>query len=299
MAPIGSEQPGANLPAPYRSPWLVLAGDLVAVGADLALRCRELWRRNRQGELSCPRFWPGSIAAVFWPLVVVLAVGLLGAGLWGLARPGALPASAPPGLISRGVSNDPSPALALPGLASTALASTALASPGADAMAQNQPPPIPLLQREVLPQTPASEAPGAQGPAPGATQGQGASPGSGSPGSPPASAAQDRQLPLGDGALALEPPPIAANPLESWRQRPEAAGLLLQVGGDPASSRIQLVLSDAFGQLPGSEQQQRADLWLGWAHDWGYDQLELRGLRGTLLGREARVGGGMILGFSP
>jgi len=166
-------------------------------------------------------------------------------------------------------------------------------------MAQNQPPPIPLVQREVLPQPPASEAPGAQGPAPGATPGPGARPGSSSPGSPPASAAQDGQPPLGDGALALEPPPIAANPLESWLQRPEAAGLLLQVCGDPASSRIQLVLSDAFGQLPGSEQQQRADLWLGWAQDWGYGHLELRGLRGTLLGREARVGGGMILGFSP
>ena len=58
MAPIGPEQPGANLPAPYRSPWSVLAGDLVAVGADIGLRCRELWRRNRHGELPCPRFWP-------------------------------------------------------------------------------------------------------------------------------------------------------------------------------------------------------------------------------------------------
>ena len=38
MAPIGPEPPGANLPAPYRSPWSLLAGDLVAVGADLALR---------------------------------------------------------------------------------------------------------------------------------------------------------------------------------------------------------------------------------------------------------------------
>ena len=74
---------------------------------------------------------------------------------------------------------------------------------------------------------------------------------------------------------------------------------MLQVGGEPGSSRIQLVLSDAFGQLQASQQQQRADLWLAWAQDWGYDQLELRDQRGALLGREARVGGGMILGFSP
>ena len=97
----------------------------------------------------------------------------------------------------------------------------------------------------------------------------------------------------------MESPPIEINPLESWRLRPEAAGLLLQVGGDPGTSRIQLVLSDAFDQLRASEQQQRADLWLAWAQDWGYDHLELRGQGGSLLGREARVGGGMILGFSP
>ena len=48
-----------------------------------------------------------------------------------------------------------------------------------------------------------------------------------------------------------------------------------------------------------AKQQQHADLWLTWAQDWGYDQLELRGQDGSLLGREARVGGGMILGFSP
>jgi hypothetical protein len=105
--------------------------------------------------------------------------------------------------------------------------------------------------------------------------------------------------PEGNGALVLETPPIEPDPLESWRLRPEAAGLLLQVGGDPGTSRIQLVLSDAFGQLRASEQQQRADLWLAWAQDWGYDHLELRGQGGSLLGREARVGGGMILGFSP
>ena len=93
MAPIGPEQPGANLPAPYRSPWSVLAGDLVAVGADIGLRCRELWRRNRHGELPCPRFWPASWAASFWPLLLVGAVALLGAGLRVGARPGASPAA--------------------------------------------------------------------------------------------------------------------------------------------------------------------------------------------------------------
>ena len=89
MAPIGAEQPGTDLPAPYRSPWLALGGDLVAVAADLRLRCRELWRRNRSGELPYPKAWPRSLAASFWPFVLVGSVALLGAGLWIGARPGA------------------------------------------------------------------------------------------------------------------------------------------------------------------------------------------------------------------
>jgi len=256
MAPIGSEQPGTNLPAPYRSPWLVLGGDLLAVAADLRLRCRELWRRNRSGELPHPKAWPAFLAASFWPLVLVGALGLLGAGLWLRARPGALPASVPPELMSSGDRSDGFPALA---------------PPGADPQSQ------PMLPLEGLGQPPAPGIPGGQ------SNAAGASPAPDSP-------APDFQ--------DLERPPDP-NPLESWRQRPEAAGLLLQVGGEPGSSRIQLVLSDAFSQLQASQQQQRADLWLAWAQDWGYDQLELRDQRGALLGREARVGGGMILGFSP
>ena len=286
MAPIGPEQPGANLPAPYRSPWLMLAGDLVAVGADIGLRCRELWRRNRHGELPCPRFWPASLAASFWPLLLVGAVALLGAGLWVGARPGASPAAVPPWLIASGASTHDSPDLA-----------PVVADPQtqAQSQAQSQAP----LQPEVGPQAPVPGSPGAQSKAPGSAPGPGARPGSGSPGASTGSGAEDLRPPEGDGALALEPPPIEPDPLESWRLRPEAAGLLLQVGGDPGTSRIQLVLSDAFGQLRASEQQQRADLWLAWAQDWGYDHLELRGQGGSLLGREARVGGGMILGFSP
>jgi hypothetical protein len=103
----------------------------------------------------------------------------------------------------------------------------------------------------------------------------------------------------GDGPLAVDPSPPDPNPLASWLQRPEAAGLLLQAQVDPGASRIELVVAEAFRQLSLGEQQQRADLWLGWAQDWGYDQVELRDPGGALLGREARVGGGMILGFSP
>ena len=290
MAPIRPEElPAANLPAPYRSPWSLLAADLVAVGADLVLRWRELWRRNRQGQLPCPRFWPASMAASFWPLALVLALALLAAGLWVGARPGASPAAVPPGLNASGPASPGSPGLEPPG-----------PDPQAPSLAQSPASPQP----ELGPQAPDPGGPGSESKAPGVPPGPGPSPVAGSPGSPPASGLEIGPPPQVDGARALvsppvESPPLEPNPLESWLQRPEAAGLLLQVGGDPTTSRIQLVLSDGFGQLQTREQQQQADLWLTWAQDWGYDQLELRGQDGSLLGREARVGGGMILGFSP
>ncbi|WP_114993383.1 hypothetical protein [Synechococcus sp. UW179A] len=64
-----------SLPAPYQSPWEALRQDLPAAAADLRLRFQELWRRNREGDLSTPGFWPQDLAPLFWP--VLLAVGLL------------------------------------------------------------------------------------------------------------------------------------------------------------------------------------------------------------------------------
>ena len=50
-----------NLPAPYVSPWKEFARNLRALWADLGLRGRELWRRNREGDLSIPGFWPNNL----------------------------------------------------------------------------------------------------------------------------------------------------------------------------------------------------------------------------------------------
>ena len=82
---VGSEseprhEPG-NLPAPYVSPWSEFARNLRALLADLQLRAQELWRRNREGDLSVPGFWPRNLASIFWPLVVVLLVAVPVAGL--------------------------------------------------------------------------------------------------------------------------------------------------------------------------------------------------------------------------
>ena len=70
--------PSGNLPAPYVSPWLEFGRNLKAMAADLRLRGQELWRRNREGELSVPGFWPRDLAPSFWPLLLVLLLLLSG-----------------------------------------------------------------------------------------------------------------------------------------------------------------------------------------------------------------------------
>ena len=102
---VGSEsdprqEPG-NLPAPYVSPWLEFARNLQALFADLQLRAQELWRRNGEGDLSIPGFWPRNLASMFWPVVLLLVVALPLAGLrwWQSAHP-TLPGTAP-GVVAR------------------------------------------------------------------------------------------------------------------------------------------------------------------------------------------------------
>ena len=82
-----------NLPAPYVSPWREFARNLRSMAADLRLRIQEIWRRNREGDLSVPGFWPQGLAPWFWPLILVLLLGLvvLLAGRFTRSRAGDLP----------------------------------------------------------------------------------------------------------------------------------------------------------------------------------------------------------------
>ena len=66
-----------NLPAPYVSPWREFARNLRSMAADLRLRIQEIWRRNREGDLSVPGFWPQGLVPWFWPLILVLLLGLV------------------------------------------------------------------------------------------------------------------------------------------------------------------------------------------------------------------------------
>ena len=71
----GPERSGAPLPAPYQDPFSRLGEDLRAVVASLRLRLQELWRRNWQGDLARPGFWPRDLAPLYWPLL--LSCGLI------------------------------------------------------------------------------------------------------------------------------------------------------------------------------------------------------------------------------
>ncbi len=72
--------PSTDLPVPYASPWGQLRRALRAVLASLRLKLRELWRRNAEGDLSVPGFWPVALAPLFWPLMLVALLALLTAG---------------------------------------------------------------------------------------------------------------------------------------------------------------------------------------------------------------------------
>ena len=76
-APPAGPDPAHPYPAPYEEPWGRLAFDLRAALASTGLRLRELVRRNRQGELSVPGFWPPSLAWLFWPLLLALFMALV------------------------------------------------------------------------------------------------------------------------------------------------------------------------------------------------------------------------------
>ena len=57
-----------NLPAPYVNPWNELRKNIFAIFSDSQLRMREIFRRNLEGDLPCPDFWPSQLKQVFWPL---------------------------------------------------------------------------------------------------------------------------------------------------------------------------------------------------------------------------------------
>ena len=259
---MGRDDPagGSNLPAPYRSPWNLLAQDLRAALADLRLRLQEGWRRNGEGSLWSPPWWPRDLAPLFWPLLLALALAsLLAAGLaLGslLARP-APPAPAPEAAASE-AAPEAVPAHPLGLQAETGSEPTVLAPP-------LPPPPIP----------PAPE------PAPASRP------------------AKPSSADVAAGASRPTPSAAAPDPLVELLQAADAQGLVLQASGQPDAGLVVLELAPGFLTLPVAERQRRAEHWQQLASSLGYEHLELRDRRAGLLGRDALVGAGMILFSTP
>lgn len=149
MAELRDRPDGEDLPAPYVSPWGLLRRDLLAVLASLRLGLWQLWRRNRQGDLPRPVFWPQALAAWFWPLLLALLLSLLVAAGWGLGSlgspsPGESLPEAPAAEVSRAVERPVDEPLAEPPPAQEPLAEEPLAQePPENA---ELPEPDPLLQ---------------------------------------------------------------------------------------------------------------------------------------------------------
>ena len=103
-------------------------------------------------------------------------------------------------------------------------------------------------------------------------------------------------------ALAFEQeepsqPQLSFDPLfELFQDTAVPEGLLLSAKPVPEQDRLLLELSvDVWEQMAVDQRQTLASSWLQSALELDYSSLQLLSEQGELLGRSARVGGGMIL----
>ena len=255
-----------NLPAPWQNPWRLLWRDLGAVLASLGLGLRELWRRNGEGSLWRPAFWPQGGARLFWPILVVALVLLLVLS----ARP-LLAARRPP----------PLPPLAAGGNTATEAAT--------QAETEVEKPPV----DDGTSGTEASLSP------PSATAAPVAPPSAPQPMGSEAPAATPAQPSRGETeAGALEPsaaPLPTPDPLLQELAPDDPEGWIGATRAQPGASRLDLLLVDSFGTLPEPQRLALAGQWQRRAESLGYEDLRLLDGRGRLLARRALVGSGMIL----
>jgi len=291
---MGRDDPagGSNLPAPYRNPWRSLAEALSAVAADSRLRLQELWRRNGEGDLRRPGWWPRDLAPLFWPLLLAAALALLAAG-FSLALPRIQQLRAPaPSPSAPSEPRSESPADNGPALNGSDRNGPATdrpsGQPAASGVAQPERASEPDAENTTV------ERPGERRPASEATRRP--QPRSESRSALDAQPGSER-VPDAVSEPVLEPEPESAqlDPLVELLERPGSDGLLRAAEGQPQRGTLQLQVRPAFKRLQRAEQQRHAELWQAWAQELGYDHLELRDGLGALLARDALVGSGMIV----
>ncbi|MFN9693329.1 MAG: hypothetical protein ACK550_05970, partial [Synechococcaceae cyanobacterium] len=282
--------PGRDLPAPYVSPWRCKRQDLRAVLASLRLKIQELWRLNASGQLARPGFWPRPLAAGFWPLllmfILVLAIAVVGRGLAAIAQrpepatpgPQAERISSPPGASSSSTSLGAEPEQPLWDLDPEALAEAPAHSPS------------PSGSTDLLETRPAEPA-GLESMAPlGAASGEGIEGllGAGMPALPSPAVGTDRPETAGLGADE------ATGLLELFRAAaPQAPPQAVEFTEGPLTVVVRN--SSGFARASTTAQQDSTDRWLELARERGFSQLTLLDPAGRLVGKQARVGSGMIL----
>ena len=258
----------SNLPAPYRSPWHNLGDDLQAIAADLRLRLQGLWRRNREGRLWRPAWWPAHLAPLFWLLTLVLALLLL-LTPWLVANPGA-----------KGGSQRTTAAIPARSAQNDVLESAS--APAAPAQATAPQPPLDAEASRMTSEP--AEVPTEAAAAPAAVE---------------PSAAAPAATTSAAGTAGMTATPVAAgppaDPVQLWLQSAPAAALLAGARAEPAAGTLVLLLKPAFSALAADQGQQRAEVWQLQARELGFDHLELRDGTGALLARDALVGSGMIV----
>lgn len=269
------------LPAPYNSPWKALGQDLRAVSADLRLRSQELWRRNREGDLSVPAFWPESLASLFWPALLGFILTLLVLG----------------GIQLREILRDQSPP-------SPPEVERVRTTPFPEA----RPLPIPTNLETDLDNEGMVGAPTDTNPSSSSSSSSTSSSG------PEALSTTEQDPDLSN--LELEPP--TAEPtsdllrfdplLELLAEESSSAGssasnqgsaLIVSAQPQPERNAVTLVIdAEAWRQRSPEQRQQLAEAWWTRLEDQGYADLRLVNDQQDLLARPARIGGGMIV-FDP
>jgi hypothetical protein len=95
--------------------------------------------------------------------------------------------------------------------------------------------------------------------------------------------------------LPDEAPPLRLDPLLALLAEQDPDGVIAAARPQPAQALLELELRDGFITLAAPRRHELAERWLERARSLGYGSLELLDGRGSLLGRSALVGGGMIM----
>ena len=280
----GPERSGAPLPAPYQDPFSRLGEDLRAVVASLRLRFQELWRRNWQGDLTRPGFWPRDLAPLYWPLLLSCGLILITLLPWQLAR--LLPQRpSPPPQASSSTADSIESGYAKstylePGFPEAGAEATSGA--GSKAASRDDSEAVSSGSSSVVMLSPEATAAKAEGEA------------SRSPEAAAAAADAEAEAEAADAATTA-----AAAAAEAEKQllagfaQQDPDQLIAAAQADGGLLRLQM--AEGYGRLSRQRRQAQAERWWQRSLELGYEQLQLRDGLGRLLARQARVGSGMIL----